>query len=113
MNVDDIVKLLLALSVSGSLLFISIQIGLLIGSVVGIIRDVRKISSMAVEDYSAVRQAVYSFTSVFVDFRTAVLGPMAAMIRLVGRFRGRGNRRQSEDTDAVEATPTETTPEEA
>lgn len=71
-NIDDVVKLLLAVSVSFSIVVVAWQLARLIGASVEVVKDVEKTaenfsdgSDMILEDYKRIRNVVDSFSNLF------------------------------------------------
>lgn len=83
MEIDAIVKLILALSVGFSLVGISFQIARFIGSLTDTVHDARKVvqnagvlTDMGLEDYKQIRRLVTGLTQVF-----AGLGGLMSFMR--------------------------------
>jgi hypothetical protein len=92
LNVDDIVKLLLAGSIAFAIVIISFQLMRLIGGLASVVQDMRravqnlgKASDMALEDYAKVRRILDSLTSTVTNFRSTILEPLSVLRGYMGR----------------------------
>lgn len=112
MDVDAIVKLLLAASVAISLLVIAIQIARVLSSVVDLMRDVRRVtnnvgdaSDMIMEDYKTVRGLIADLGSVFGGL-SAVLAPLTRILNFINRAGNKGESATgSVEPEAAEVSP--------
>ncbi len=100
MSVDDIVKLLLALAVSSSLVVISYEIARLIGKLADTVQDLRRAvqnvstaSDMVLEDYQQVRKILQTFTDIVENFEENILSPMRLITNLLQAFVGNKSRK--------------------
>ena len=106
MNVDDIVKLMLALAISVSLVGISYQIMRLIGKLADSIQDLRRAvqnvssaSDMILEDYGEIRKLLRVFMDVVGNFEENILSPIRLVTKLIQRFTPGNNKESDVDSD--------------
>lgn len=95
MDINQLIQFILAISVSIAIIAISLQIAVLLGSITGLIKDFRKpvqdvgqVTGLAVEDYKAVRNMIYSFKNAFSFVKSAT--------SLLERFSKRKGRKQND-----------------
>lgn len=107
MNVDDFVKITLALSVAFSLVGISFQIMRLIGKLADSLQDLRKaiqnisnMSDMVLEDYMEVRTILRAVIDLVKNFRSQVIEPLSklggAVSALAGLMKFKGKEEESD-----------------
>jgi len=99
MNIDDFVKILLALSISFAIVAVAFQFARLLGKFSKIVEDARKplknvteVTDLALEDYKNVRKAVYSVKN--------VVSSGKEMFNFVKKLKK--GRKQSQSTDEDE-----------
>ncbi len=104
MVVDDIIKLLLAISVSISLVGISWQIARLIGKVADSLQDLRKAlqnistaTDLFLEDYNDVRKVLRKVLNIFDNLGT-IAAPFAKFSSFLAGMAGKGK----EDDEEIE-----------
>lgn len=102
-NTDDVVKLILAISVSFAIVAISFQLMRLIGELASSIKDFRKAiqnfskaSDMVLEDYGRVRKVLQGVLDLFSGVQNMTKG-----LSMVSGFLG--NFRNNEEEDEEEA----------
>lgn len=76
MDTNQVIQLILAVSVSFAIVAISLQVAILVGNFAGIIKDARKpvqnvgeLSDLTLEDYKTIRRAIYSIKNSFGAFK--------------------------------------------
>ncbi len=101
MDINQVIQLVLAVSVSFAVVAISLQIAILVGSLSGMVKDARKpvqnvgeLSDLALEDYKTIRRAIYSVKNLFSAFK--------ALSKL---FPGKKGDKTSTDTSAKVENP--------
>jgi uncharacterized protein YoxC len=102
MNMDDLSKLILVLAVSFAIVLISIGLYKILNSLSGSIEDFRKtiknvssLSDMVLEDYTNVREEVYSFKKWAEGFKSSFLDPLKQAGKIVSVVAPLVNRRKN------------------
>lgn len=114
MNVDEIVKLILAISFAISLLGISFQLMRLISKFTDTLEDARgsvqslsKLSSEVVDDYSMVKTEIMSLISGIKNIKNDVVIPIIKVAGLVGSVGAFVGRKKGDDKSDNEKEPSE------
>lgn len=101
MTVDELIKLLLVLSVAISLLAISLQVARLVGSLASVIGELRRvtknfgeISDMVTEDYNEIRGVIKSVIRLLTGLNENVIDPINKLLGLPSKVKNIGARRR-------------------
>lgn len=104
LTIDDIVKLLLAVSISFAIVVIAFQLMRLFGAVTSSIHDARQIlqnvglvSDMVVEDYNKIRKVI----GIITNFRAEVFQPLLSAWQTLTR-RGRKKAAEADLEDSLD-----------
>jgi len=96
MNVDDIVKLILAISVSVSILAVSYQLMRLLGKLADSVEDLRRAiqnvssaSDMVVDDYGRLRKILHKLMDLLENIEESVLSPIKMLTSLIQGLTGK------------------------
>jgi hypothetical protein len=99
MNVDDAVKLILAISFSVSMIAVSYQFMRLIGKLADSVQDLRKAiqnvssaSDLLVDDYARLRKVLHNFLDLLENIEESVLSPIKLLTSLIQSFTGKNDK---------------------
>jgi len=89
MNTDDFTKLLLAIAVSFAIVILAFGLFRILNNLAGSIQDFRRaiknisnISDLVVEDYSRVREELYSVLKGVKDFKSSFVDPVRSFTKI-------------------------------
>jgi hypothetical protein len=96
MTIDEIIKIILAISVSFSIIGISIQIIRLLGTTNDSLKDLRPtiknfndLSEKVISDYDIISNAIHSSSKVVGGLYTNIIKPLADLMGLVTKYRNK------------------------